>query len=188
MPVLTSCLRGFVPIVVAVLSLSATKASAQSEADQERAHQHCLSATSYYSQSRYVDAAREFREAYRLSGRTHLLKNVATSHERAGAFAEAVAALEEYLAQTPDADDRRQVEGRLEELRARAAEETPTETPPPAPAEGQVEPDPDPETTTTDAGAAMPPTDGASSEPSGVPILPVVLVGVGAAALVAALV
>ncbi|HEY3237283.1 MAG TPA: tetratricopeptide repeat protein, partial [Polyangiaceae bacterium] len=88
--------------------------------DQERARRHYDAARSYYDVGKYEDAAREFRSAYELSGRPHLLKNVATALERAGSFAESAQALEEYLRLQPDAEDRRSVEIHIKQLQERA--------------------------------------------------------------------
>lgn len=91
--------------------------------DDERAHSHFLAGSSYFDQRRFVDAAEQFQEAYRLSGRITLLLNVATSYERAGRPGDAAAALASWLEQAgADAPDRRTQEARLEQLRVAQAE------------------------------------------------------------------
>jgi tetratricopeptide (TPR) repeat protein len=102
-----------------LLSIAAAPARAQS-VDQARTHYDA--GRSYYEQLRYEDAAREFQEAYRLSGRSHLLKNVAVSHQHAEAWAEAISAFERYLEESPDAEDRAEIETRLARLRELAEE------------------------------------------------------------------
>lgn len=92
-------------------------AAAQSDSDEQRARQHFNAGRSYYEQARYEDAAREFREAYELSERPHLLKNVATALEHAGRHGDAVDALKRYLDESEQPDDRRTVERRIAQLR-----------------------------------------------------------------------
>jgi len=113
--------------VLCAIVWSQGPAAAQQSSDEERARQHYEAGRSYFDRSRYGDAVREFEEAHRLSGRAHLLLNVATSHERLGALPEAVRALERYLEQQPDAADRRSIEDRMRTLRERIAAATPTE-------------------------------------------------------------
>jgi tetratricopeptide (TPR) repeat protein len=96
--------------------------------DLETARHHYESGRSYYEQLRYEEAAREFEEAYRLSNRPHLLKNVAVSHQHAQAWQDAIEAFELYLEEVPDAEDRAEIEtriARLRELAAEGAEEDP---------------------------------------------------------------
>ncbi|NIU67587.1 MAG: hypothetical protein GWN73_20030, partial [Actinobacteria bacterium] len=88
----------------------------------EEARHHYESGRSYYEQLRYDEAAREFEEAYRLSGRSHLLKNVAVSHQHAQAWQDAIEAFELYLEEVPDAEDRAEIEERVARLRELAAE------------------------------------------------------------------
>jgi tetratricopeptide (TPR) repeat protein len=121
--------------------------SARAQSDEDRARLHYETAVSYFEQARYRDAAREFLEAYRLSDRSHLLKNVATALEQAGEHAEAVGALEAYLAREPDAEDRRTIEERIAQLRSRA------ETGPPPDGEPDTPPDTPPDER-PDAGAS----------------------------------
>jgi tetratricopeptide (TPR) repeat protein len=87
----------------------------------ETARHHYEAAVSYYEQLRYEDAAREFREAYRISGRSHLLKNIATSLQHARRWAEAADAYAQYLAEAPNERDREGIEARISRLRELAA-------------------------------------------------------------------
>jgi len=107
-------------------SLAPTVVRAQEDVDNARRHYEA--GRSYYEQLRYDDAAREFEEAYRLSGRPHLLKNVAVSHQHAENWDAAVEAFERYLREAPDAEDRAEIEGRTERLRELAADDA-TEDP-----------------------------------------------------------
>jgi tetratricopeptide (TPR) repeat protein len=116
-------------LVLTALAIAAPVTAHAQESDEDRARLHYETAVSYFEQARYSDAAREFLEAYRLSDRSHLLKNVATALEQAGEHAEAVGALEAYLAREPDAADRRTIEERIAQLRGRAESGPPAETP-----------------------------------------------------------
>ncbi len=101
--------------------LSAAKVSAQ-VSDDERARTHFESGRSYYEQARYDDAAREFQEAFQLSGRPALLLNLSQAYERALLFDQAIAELQHYLQLVTNSPDRKTLEERiqrLQELRAR---------------------------------------------------------------------
>lgn len=92
--------------------------------DDMRAREHFRVATAYYDEGRFVEAAEQFQEAYDLSRRSQLLYNAYIAWREAHRSAEAANALERYLAETPDAPDRVNLEARLVELRrAVAAEE-----------------------------------------------------------------
>ncbi len=80
---------------------------------------------SYFDQGRYEEAAAQFREAYQLSGRAHLLLNVSRALELSMRPGEAADVLEEYLRAEPGAADRVTLEGRIAQLRARAAASDP---------------------------------------------------------------
>lgn len=112
----------FIAAVGVAMTLAAAPASAQ-QSDQDRARAHFQTGTSYYDQGRYQDAAAQFREAFQLSGRSHILLNVSRCLELAADFGPAAAALEEYLAAEPNAPDRRTLEVRIAQLRARAPED-----------------------------------------------------------------
>lgn len=115
-------------------------ARAESE-DDARARAHFVAAQAYFEDQRFSDAAREFGEAYELSGRPEMLLNRSRAEERAGALAEAVASLELLLARYPQTSYRPEAEQRLAALRPQlpppAAEEPksaqPAATPAPEP-------------------------------------------------------
>jgi tetratricopeptide (TPR) repeat protein len=87
--------------------------------DQEAAKAHYLAGSAYYDQADYANAVREFNEAYRLSKRPDLLYNLAISYERQEQFDHAIAALERYLVEKPDAQDRAIIQSRIENLEKR---------------------------------------------------------------------
>ena len=75
-----------------------------------------------YAEGRYEEAHAAFQEAYDLSGRPQLLFNISNALERLGKYAEAVDALEKYLA-SGKAKDRDVVQKRLANLRRRVDEQ-----------------------------------------------------------------
>ena len=88
-------------------------------AEDDAAKVHFLSGQAYYDQANYEDALREFGEAYRISKKPALLYNLAVCHEHLNHFDDAIAALEQYLAETPDANDRANIEARIQNLKQR---------------------------------------------------------------------
>ncbi len=142
----------FLAMTLTLLSLASLASAQPVESDDEQARSHFLAARSYYEQARYEDAAREFEEAYRLSSRAALLVNLSMAYERSGDLPHAADALERYLAEAQDIDNRVSLESRLTALRARIAA-------------GEIgTPDP---TTSPDDGAAPPPATDANAESGG---------------------
>lgn len=110
--------------------------------DDERARAHFVAGEAYFEDQRYDDAAREFKEAYELSGRPEMLVNLSRAHERAGSSAEAIGDLELLLARHPQTSYRAEAEVRLANLRAAHPELLkPQQT---GPAEPRVAPQPAP--------------------------------------------
>jgi tetratricopeptide (TPR) repeat protein len=121
-------------LLVAVICCSAA-ALAQSANDQEAARAHFMAGSAYYEQANYADAVKEFTEAYRLSQRADLLYNIALAYERLEKWDQAIAALNQYLHDKPDAQDRAIIQTRIENLNKRriAALAVVAPAPPPAP-------------------------------------------------------
>jgi len=88
-----------------------------------QAREHFLVGKRYFEQARYPEAAREFEEAYRLSGRSELLLNLALAEERALDYQASIAALNRYLEVEPATPDRAEIEARIERLEVLQAEE-----------------------------------------------------------------
>jgi tetratricopeptide (TPR) repeat protein len=108
-----------------LLALAAQSVHAQEVSDDERARTHFEAGRSYYEQARYDDSAREFKEAFQLSGRAALLLNLSQAYERGLHFDLAIAELEHYLQITPNAPDRKTLEeriARLKELQSRVGQ------------------------------------------------------------------
>src|SRR5215475_14860995 len=132
-------------LLVAVLSAAilayAAPVAAQStptQADDEAAKAHFLAGSSYYEQANYADAVREFIEAHRLSKRPDLLYNISICYERLGRWDDAIASLQQYLSERPEAPDRAVIESRIknyeqrrDQERARAAALAPPPVAPP---------------------------------------------------------
>jgi tetratricopeptide (TPR) repeat protein len=96
-------------------------AAAQSGDDDERARVHFQAGSQYYEVGDYELAAREFEQAYELSGRVELLYNLYSAHDRAGSYEPAADALERYLEREAEMEPARRASltQRLERLRAR---------------------------------------------------------------------
>jgi tetratricopeptide (TPR) repeat protein len=178
--VLRSCIG--VSLLIALAAPARTQAQgAEADPDVAAARSHYDAAVSYYEQLRYEDAAREFREAYELSRRAHLLKNVGTSLQHARQWGGAADAFAEYLRELPGADDREGIEGRIARLRELAASEARGE-------ETAEEDIPEAGTLETDDGSAGPAPSAVAPEDDGAPVVPIVLTVSGAVLGVAALV
>jgi len=91
----------------------------------EAAKAHFAAGSAYYEQGNWGDAAKEFKEAYRLSRQVDLLYNIALCEEKLGNVDAAITTLRTYLAAAPT--DRRAIESRIATL-----EQKRRESPPPA--------------------------------------------------------
>lgn len=78
----------------------------------------------YYDTGRFAEAAREFAEAHRLSGRAELLYNLFLAYRDAGDDANAAATLRAYLPSLEQGERRLQLEARLRVLEQRIASGT----------------------------------------------------------------
>jgi tetratricopeptide (TPR) repeat protein len=85
------------------------------------AKQHFQLGSTFYDSGRFREAAEEFDEAYRLSGRPQLLYNLYVAYRDDGRLAESVEALSAYLKAVPDAPDRINLRARLESMQAQLA-------------------------------------------------------------------
>src|SRR5437762_2069564 len=101
---------------LAILFMLVALPAGAAPSDEEAARVHFLSGQAYYDQANYEDALREFAEAYRIWQKPALLYNLALCHERLDHYGEAIDELKAYLAKTPEAADRGQVEARIRNL------------------------------------------------------------------------
>lgn len=150
-----------------------------------RARELFLKGDAAYAEGRYEEAYAAFQEAYDLSGRPQLLFNISNALERLGKYSEALDALEKYLA-SGKAKDREVVQKRLANLRKRVEdqkklEETAKEEEEKKRAAEEKKKEP-PADEKVDVAPPRPPPP--PEKPT--PVLPIVTLGAGAAALATA--
>lgn len=100
--------------------------TAPSDQEQERnldteARERFELGRTFYEAGRFQQAAEEFAEAYKLSGRPQLLYNLYVANRDAGNWQVATDSLRGYLDKVPDAPDRITLNARLEALEAQNA-------------------------------------------------------------------
>jgi tetratricopeptide (TPR) repeat protein len=121
-------MRAVVLLITLALPLLAL---ADDPTPEQVARAHYVSAQAYFKQGRVADALREFQEAYRIAPRPAFHYNIAICHEKLGNDAEAIAAYERYLEESPDAPDHDAVQAHIDQLRV--LHPPPPTAPPPAP-------------------------------------------------------
>jgi tetratricopeptide (TPR) repeat protein len=132
-------MRALVLLVTLVLPLPALA----DPTPDEVARAHYVSAQAYYKQGRVADALREFEEAYRIAPRPAFHYNIAICHEKLGNDAEAIAAYQRYLEESPDAPDHEAVQAHIDQLRVLHPPPPSNSAPPPnAPPPSNVPPEP----------------------------------------------
>ncbi|MES2643192.1 MAG: tetratricopeptide repeat protein [Myxococcota bacterium] len=101
-------------------------------ADDARARELFENGSLLYDEGRYEDAIAAWKEAWRLSGRSLLLFNMANATERLGRYDEAMELLSRYRAFAP-AEERETLDRRIRNIERRLVEAEPAPlTPPPA--------------------------------------------------------
>lgn len=171
-------------------SSSAPGASGGGAVDKEqRAKDLYAKGDAAYAEGRYEEALASFQEAYALSGRPQLLFNVSNAAERLGRYSEAVDALDKYLA-TGKPKDRDVVQKRLTNLKKRVDEQKKEQERLAKEEEERRAKEEAARKKQQDEQAANAPAqpDRPSTQPppeSHTPVAPIVLMGVGGAALVA---
>ncbi|UJR85691.1 tetratricopeptide repeat protein [Sandaracinus amylolyticus] len=154
------------------------------ESTDDQARRHFRLGQAHYENGSFLEAAREFEQAYQLSQRPQLLYNVYVAYRDAGDLVRSRDALREYLTRVPDAENAAMLRARLESLdrmveqqgtTATPAETTPTETTPSetTPAETPAE------TTPVESAPSTPPPSSGGLSP-----FPFVVAGVGAAMMI----
>jgi tetratricopeptide (TPR) repeat protein len=111
-----------------VESKAAEAAKAPSDAEQmrsldEEARERFELGRSLYNAGRFQQAAEEFGEAYKLSGRPQLLYNLYVANRDAANWEPAIDALRGYLDKVPDAPDAVNLRARLASLELQAAQQ-----------------------------------------------------------------
>ncbi|MGE0789514.1 MAG: hypothetical protein AB7S26_27820 [Sandaracinaceae bacterium] len=133
-----------VAIAAGCLVIGSSLALAQSDdATVARARARFDEGTVHYREGRYLDAAIAYEDAYELSPRPLILRNVATAFERALELGQAADAYERYLTEAGHPDDEAEIRERIARLREldRASRGGPAADPippPPTPAEAAV--------------------------------------------------
>jgi tetratricopeptide (TPR) repeat protein len=164
-------------------ALAQTAVKPDKAANDQRAKDLFAKGDSAYAEGRYEEALAAFQEAYTLSGRPQLLFNVSNALERLGRYADAVDALEKYLA-SGKAKDRDVVQKRLANLKKRV-EEQKKEQDRTAKEEEDKRAKAEAERKKTEGDAPTPPAPPAQPAPERpTPVVPILLIGVGGAALV----
>jgi hypothetical protein len=141
-------IRGLAAVAVALVGTSV--AQARSGEDLTRAKESFAAGVDAYDQAHYEEALRRFQTAHALSHSPALYFNMAACEEHLDHFEAAALLLRQYLIEKPDADDRGNVEVRIqalqqrdEQLKRKMAEAPPaTTTTPPAPATVTATPEP----------------------------------------------
>jgi hypothetical protein len=95
--------------VVLLLALLTAAPALADSADDEIARAHFMTGVTYYDQSRFGPAVKEFLDAYRLSKRTAFLYNIARAYEKLGDSGRASHYYKLYLSVTPKASERDQI-------------------------------------------------------------------------------
>ena len=103
------------PTKAASTDAATTKAAPTARSKAEKIYARGVKA---FDEKRFDKALEAFEEAYLLDPVPILLYNIARAHEELGAFEEASRYLTRYLDRVPDADDRPQIEQRLNLLRS----------------------------------------------------------------------
>jgi tetratricopeptide (TPR) repeat protein len=103
------------PLLLALLLLAPAARGDEAETT-DLARRHYQSGSAYFEEGRFEEAAREFRESYRLSPRTELLFNIAKCFDKKGDAARALDAYRFYLAQAPHAPDLLAIQSKMKEL------------------------------------------------------------------------
>ncbi len=124
-------------------------------ADLEGAKGAHKAATQFYERADYDRAIQYWKDAYQLDCTAHaVLINIANAYEKKGDRAEAIVALETYVARTPDASDAQTIQDKIQNLKnsirptpAPTASQSASAVPPPPPAASEIpsrRPDPPP--------------------------------------------
>lgn len=103
---------------LASLACSATARAQASEAEREQARTAYSQGQGLFQEGKYEEARAVFQGAYDLIPNPIVLLSMAECDTRLGKIEEAVAELERYLAERPDAADRADVEKKIADLKA----------------------------------------------------------------------
>ena len=99
----------------------------QDDLDDAAARNRYTVASALYESGRFVESATEFETAFELSQRSSLLFNAYLAWRDAGRLADAVRTLDQYLGETPGAQDHVRLTGRLNAMRMSLEQQTSAE-------------------------------------------------------------
>lgn len=174
-------LLSLAPLARAHAQAAATTSEEAGLSGDEEARMRFELGRRYYDTGRFEDAAREFSEAHRLSGRAELLYNLFLAYRDAGDDVHAVETLRAYLPTLEAGERRTQLEARLRILEQRLAGGGDPGTDGGEAGEG----DPDGGQGGGDGtGEVTPPAAEASGGGGGLGVIPWVVIGVGGALIV----
>jgi len=172
-------------LAAASLLVSASAVAAEPSAEARRLY---AEGKAQYAQGHYTEAVTLFERSYALSESPALLFNMAQAHRLAGPdhCTDAVALYKSYLAAQPDAENKKEVEERIQDLGDCAPQQAAAPAPAVPSAEARIAA-PAPARATPPPVAPSPPPKSAlvTQNPSHLPTGPVLVTGTGAALLVA---
>jgi tetratricopeptide (TPR) repeat protein len=105
--------------VALLLALAGAAQAAEPLTDDEAGKRHYMSAQAYFDQASYKDALREYQESYRLSKYPAILYQIGLCQERLGMAEQAIESFEKYLELDPQSRRRESVETTIRNLKAR---------------------------------------------------------------------
>lgn len=112
----------FNPLTVLFLLATSTAAlpvlATPSDGDMEKAKESYRAGREHFAAGRMAEALAAFTEAYNLSGEPNLLYNLGVCAEETGDRDKAIAYLELYLEEVPDAADAAEIRARVDRLKA----------------------------------------------------------------------
>lgn len=168
-------------LLAGLVLLVATAAPAIAQDDSAKydrgARSHFEIGEKLYEQGRFEEAAKEFEEAHRLSGRPEMLYNIYLAYRDTGQLEKALESLRAYLASDAKIDNRERLEAALQVLERKVGK------PAEKPSEGAGN-----EPHEMPAGAPSKEPEGEEQPSSHFPVVPVILVSAGGAAVLAGVV
>src|SRR5579862_3647758 len=110
-------------LLLAILAITATGRTARA-AEPGDAKARYMSGQSHYNLNEFAEALQDFKEAYRLHPDPAFLFNIAQCERQLGELDEAIKFYRSYLRNKPDASNAREVQKKIDELRALAEAKT----------------------------------------------------------------
>jgi tetratricopeptide (TPR) repeat protein len=124
-------MRLFFIIILGLIGLAAHADELTDKERTERARAHFEMGRAHFNLGEYEAAVREFEEGYRLKPQPLFLYNLGNAARRAGQLQKALVMFQRYLAERPDAPERKEVLSRIDELKREIAETPKIVEPPP---------------------------------------------------------